>query len=267
MVKIESVIDYAIYNYIHTQEFWNQYIVFGNNVFHFEMDFENLFLYSDYAIKGINIEFVLKYKDSLSKREITYSVEEFDDLVLINYVDLYVDLMFLSMNHYCDESYKIRNIYVKEEKLYINSNTQPELYFYFDLSKYSFSIDISNYAFGANDYLVSCIDDLNILNIIGNKENISIKYKPIDGSNIDFIQIVYQLEKYKHININLSNCELDLCKSMFSSLTKSKPNITHKSIYFSRDIFYNDNKNICINMKCKELIEQSLKYFSDILLI
>lgn len=266
--SLDSVVDYAIYNYIHSQEFWNQFVVFGHNVFNFEMSFENLFFYCDYSIKEINIEFALKEKNALYKRDVTYLINELYTNVTINYIDLFVDLMFLTEGYYFGDSYPIRNIYVKENKLYNDLEISPELCFYFDLDKYFLDVDVSSYNF-CGSYVVNYIDDLNFLNTnIQNKNNISIKYKALPGHLISFLCKVYGCDQYKSIEIDLSDCSLDLSQQILNSLIDSNIKFTdNKIIRLNRHDFHTASGTLCINDKCKVLMETSLKYFSKVLLV
>lgn len=270
-LELDSIVDYAVYNYLHSQEFWNQLIVFGNEIFNFEMNLENLFFYSDYGVKGINIEF--SSTESLCKLQKSEAKFQYklSNLVKINYVDLNVDLLFLTKFYFYD--CLVRHIYVKDDTLYKNLECYPKLYFYFDLNKYNFEIDASNYSYTGH-YTIDNIDELNFLNNIKNKNNISIKYKVLSDFDINVICKVYESNDYESVEIDLRNCSLDICQQIFNSLIESNIGINdNRTIVLSQEEFYaskdsnnKDKEVLCINNKCKILMEMCLKYFSKVLL-
>lgn len=265
---ITAVVEYAIYNYLHSQEFWNQQIIFGSNSFSFEMNLENLFFYTDYGINSINIEFSLNEENSLSKSDVTDSIEDITKRVTINYIDLYVDLMFLTNNYCRGREYEVRNIYVKEDKLYSSLKNSPDLYFYYyDLSQFSFLIDISKYNFGECTYVIHNEEDLKIFKLIKNKDNISLEYQALSDHPISFICKLYEL-KCKSIEIDLSCFSIDMCIQIMNDIKlKSQVKINNnKIICFKKDYFSTSNRSICIDTNSKQLMEQSFKLFSKVIL-
>lgn len=261
---------YMMYNYICSKEFYTKRYVFNATEFEFEMNLVNTVYYELYGILSVKCRF------ELIGEGLGYTIEEMckyhetRSVYNISLYELYVDVYYMTLSYSYGEI-----VHVIDDKKYIESKCPDLLRFYedYDISSYFIDIDISQYKFVEDVYIIGSMNDIKNLLLIPNKNDITLRFDCTGSKwNSEDIQYIYQLEGFKSIifefplKANRIDCIYKYL-GVLKGIKKSEYNIAIKLSKYVFDAEIADSIHIVIGKTHKDILNLLFGMFDDIIMI